>query len=65
MGEKRKPGRPKLYESPQRIVAQVDAELFERFRLKALTLGRIQRHCVEEAIRDWLDKYSDAGLLNR
>jgi hypothetical protein len=38
-------------------------EIFERFRHTADRLGRVQRHCVEEAILDWLDKYSDAGLL--
>lgn len=62
--EPKKTGRPRKWLTPRkRIVANVSAELFDHFQAMATSMGRIQQHCLEEAIRDWLVKYGDASLL--
>jgi hypothetical protein len=60
MPDERKPpkmGRPRIYEAPHsRLASNIDAELHQRFSRRAHELGRLQRHCLEEALRDWLRK---------
>lgn len=58
-----KMGRPRRFDGPPgRLAADIDPELYRRYRAKVDELGRIQRHCLEEAVRDWLAKYGDASL---